>query len=90
MAKLVSYRNRSVTRKIDELGRIVLPIDMRKTIGMVPGDDVEITCEDSVITLRKLTPSCVFCGDRNELYQISLGYVCPKCAAKIAEELSAD
>ena len=48
-----------ITRKIDELGRIVLPKELRKTLGIEPGTPIEIYTEDDMIVLKKFENRCV-------------------------------
>jgi transcriptional pleiotropic regulator of transition state genes len=49
-----------IVRKIDELGRIVLPIEMRRNFGMAGGDPVEIFTEKNTVILRKYNPACSY------------------------------
>ena len=56
-------KSTGVVRKIDELGRFVLPIELRKNLGINNRDAVEIFVEDDKIILKKYEPSCIFCGN---------------------------
>ena len=51
-----------IVRKIDELGRIVLPIEIRKTMGIENRDAIEIFVDEDKIVLKKYQPACIFCG----------------------------
>lgn len=51
-----------IVRKVDELGRVVLPIELRRTFGIVEGDPLEIYVKCQDIVLRKYAPGCTFCG----------------------------
>ena len=51
-----------IVRQIDEVGRIVLPVELRSTLGIDKKDSVEIFTEGDTIVLRKYQPTCVFCG----------------------------
>ena len=61
-------KSTGVVRKIDELGRFVLPIELRKNLRINNRDSVEIFVEDDKIILKKYEPSCVFCGAALILY----------------------
>lgn len=52
-----------MARKVDDLGRIVLPVEMRRMFGIRPGDELEIAVDSGSIMLRKIEARCVFCGD---------------------------
>lgn len=67
-------------RKVDELGRIVLPIELRRTLGIDQKDALEIFVDQETIILKKYEPACVFCGDASQV-QIYMGKnVCHECA----------
>lgn len=55
-------KSTGIVRKIDELGRIVLPIEIRNTLDIKPKDSIEIFVDDDKIVLKKYQPSCIFCG----------------------------
>ena len=52
-----------IVRKIDDLGRVVLPIELRRTLNIDIKDPVEIFIEGDLIILKKYEPACVFCGE---------------------------
>lgn len=56
-------KSTGIVRKIDELGRIVLPIELRRTLGMEIKDPVEIFTEGNMVVLRKYENSCCICGN---------------------------
>ncbi|MBQ4064581.1 MAG: AbrB/MazE/SpoVT family DNA-binding domain-containing protein, partial [Clostridia bacterium] len=61
-------KSTGIVRKVDELGRIVLPIELRKSMEIdKKGDAVEIFIDDDRIVLKKYQPACVFCGDADEV-----------------------
>ncbi|MBR4933769.1 MAG: AbrB/MazE/SpoVT family DNA-binding domain-containing protein, partial [Clostridia bacterium] len=64
---------------VDELGRIVLPIELRKTFNIVERDALEIYTEGNTIVLKKYEPACIFCGDSAELVDFNDKKVCKKC-----------
>ncbi len=68
-----------IVRKVDELGRIVLPIELRRTMGIEIKDPVEIFVDKEFIMLKKYEPSCVFCGSSADVTEINGKVVCRKC-----------
>ena len=56
-----------IVRKVDELGRIVLPIEMRRTLDIAERDELEIFMEKDQVVLRKYEPACIFCGADRKL-----------------------
>ena len=55
-------KSTGIVRKVDELGRIVLPIELRRTLDIAEKDSIEIYVDGSSIILKKYEPTCVFCG----------------------------
>lgn len=73
-----------IVRKFDENGRFVLPMELRKKLRLTSQDDaLEIFVEDDMIILRKYEPSCIFCGEMEELIGYKDKKVCKKCVEKI-------
>ena len=72
-----------MVRKVDELGRIVLPIEMRRTLNIEEKDSIEIYVEGDSIILRKKQDSCVFCGDVHSLILYKDRTVCSNCLANL-------
>ena len=77
-----------IVRKVDELGRIVLPVELRRKFGIEIRDAVEIYTDENSIILRKYEPSCIFCGDAKEVFQFSGKNICPSCAKAIVGYIS--
>ena len=74
-------------RNIDELGRLVLPKELRRHFGIEYDTAVEITSEDDKIVIRKFNPRCVFCNGTGEgapLVEFNGKKVCAECRAKIS------
>ena len=69
-----------MARKVDDLGRIVLPVEMRRMFGIQPGDELQITVEGACILLHKPQPGCVFCGGIEGLQAYHDKPVCRRCA----------
>lgn len=60
-------KSTGIVRKVDELGRIVLPIELRRTMGIEVKDALEIYVDGDHIVLKKYEPSCVFCGNAKDI-----------------------
>ncbi|MBQ8840181.1 MAG: AbrB/MazE/SpoVT family DNA-binding domain-containing protein [Clostridia bacterium] len=80
-------KSTGIVRKLDELGRIVLPMELRTTLGIDAKDPLEIFVEDDCIILKKYAPSCVFCKSTkdNVLYQGK--QVCKSCIQKMNKKV---
>ncbi len=74
-----------IVRKVDELGRIVLPMELRRTLDIGKEDPVEIFVDEGSIILRKYEPACVFCGDATDVRNIRGKNVCKKCLDEMKE-----
>ena len=73
-------KSTGIVRKVDELGRIVLPIEIRRTLGIDKYDAVEIFVDEEKIVLKKYEPSCIFCGNADNLALFKGKLVCAECA----------
>ena len=74
-----------IVRNVDELGRIVVPKEMRTKMDIKCGDPVEIFVEEDKIVLRKYTPSCLFCESADATSVFRGKKICEKCLAEIKE-----
>ena len=72
-----------IVRKVDELGRIVLPIELRRTLDISEQDQLEIHTDGSSIVLKKFQPACVFCGDSRNILSFRGKSICPRCCAEL-------
>lgn len=72
-------KSTGIIRKVDELGRIVLPIELRRKLDIAERDEVEIYIENSRIILQKYENSCVFCGATHGLVPYRGKNVCQEC-----------
>ena len=70
---------------MDELGRIVLPIEMRRTLDIGERDALEIYVEGSSVILKKYKPSCIFCDATKDVVVFKGKNVCPKCLKELKE-----
>ena len=73
-----------IVRKVDELGRIVLPIELRKILGIEPKDQLEIFVDGNIIMLCKYEPKCVFCGKSENIEKFHEKSICSECIEKIS------
>ncbi|MGH2829870.1 MAG: AbrB/MazE/SpoVT family DNA-binding domain-containing protein [Actinomycetota bacterium] len=76
-------RSTGVSRKVDDLGRIVLPAELRKSFDLREGDHVDISVEEDRIILSKRRSSCTFCGQANGLRSFRDHHVCATCLAEL-------
>lgn len=77
-----------IVRKVDELGRIVLPIELRRLYGIAEHDPVAIFVDGDCIILKKHQPGCVLCGETNDNIVVSGLRFCRRCAGEIAQKYS--
>lgn len=80
-------KSTGIVRKLDELGRIVLPIELRRTLGIEEKDPLEIFVEDNKIILKKYQPACIFCGNAQDVFSFKGRNVCPDCARDLSKDL---
>ncbi len=73
-----------IIRRIDSLGRIVLPSQLRRTMELEVGDEVEILVDDGRIVLQKFSPACIFCGGTQSLVTYRGKVVCRACGSAIS------
>lgn len=76
-------KSTGIVRKVDELGRIVLPIELRRTLGIEEKDALEIYVDGSSVILRKYEPSCVFCGDASDVTTYKGKNICANCRREL-------
>lgn len=76
-------KSTGIVRKVDELGRIVIPKELRRTFNIAEGDSIEIYTNGDSIVLKKFQTSCVFCGEKENLNDYLGSKVCFKCVTKI-------
>ena len=76
-------KSTGIVRKIDELGRIVLPIELRRTLEIGERDALEIYVESSSVVLQKFRPSCVFCDGSKDIETYKGKNVCAKCLREL-------
>lgn len=80
-------KSTGIVRKVDELGRIVLPIELRRTLDIAERDSLEIYVDGPSIVLRKYQPACVFCDDAKNVINYKGKNVCPNCIRALQQEV---
>ena len=78
-------KSTGIIRRVDELGRVVLPIELRNKFGITEKDPMEIYVDGSSIILKKYEPNCIFCGNSKNLADFQGKMICEKCAGKIGK-----
>ena len=76
-------KSTGIVRKIDDLGRIVLPIELRRTLNIAERDSIEIYVDEDQIILKKYLPTCVFCGNSENLSDFKDKIVCESCIKEL-------
>ena len=79
-------KSTGVVRKIDELGRIVLPIEIRKTLDIQQKDALELFIDEDKIILQKYQPSCIFCNQVEDIIYFNGKRVCAACIEKMKNQ----
>ena len=79
-------KSTGIVRKVDELGRIVLPIELRRTLGIEEKDRIEIFVDGESIILRKYQPACIFCDNAKDIINYKGKNICPDCIRAMSEK----
>jgi len=80
-------KSTGIVRKIDELGRIVLPVECRRGLELEDKDSLEVFMENNTIVLKKYEPACIFCGESRGIVLYKGRNICPSCIQQIKERL---
>ncbi len=72
-----------IVRQMDSLGRIVLPIELRRTLDIAQKDSLEIYVEGNQIILKKYEPTCIFCENSRDIVSFKGKNVCPACLKEL-------
>ena len=75
----VVMKSTGIVRKVDELGRIVIPIELRRTMGIEEKDSLEIYIDEEKIILKKYEPACIFCGSTEGTINFNGRLICKSC-----------
>lgn len=76
-------KSTGIIRKVDELGRVVIPIELRNKFGIQVKEPIEIFVDKNFIILQKYEPNCIFCGENKNLIEYDNRLICSKCCEKI-------
>lgn len=77
-------KSTGIVRKIDDLGRIVLPIELRRVLDIDKDSSLEIYVDNESIVLKKYQPACIFCGNAEEILNFQGRNVCGDCRRAMA------
>ena len=78
-------KSTGIVRKVDELGRIVLPIELRRTLDIEVKDALEIYVDGSQIILKKYEPACIFCGNAKNVIHFKGRNLCEDCLKELSQ-----
>ncbi len=79
-------KDTGMSRKVDELGRIVIPKEIRNKFDIKTNDKLDIYVENDVISLIKDSKKCIFCSSTKDLIEQNNKYVCNKCMQKLVRK----
>lgn len=77
-------KSTGIVRKVDELGRIVIPIELRRTLNIDQKDALEIYVDSDQIILKKYEPACIFCDDARDVTDYKGKNICKNCLEDLA------
>lgn len=80
-------KSTGIVRRIDELGRIVLPIELRRTLDIGERETIEIFVDGSSVVLKKYRPTCIFCDSARDVAIFKGKNICPRCLGELQEVL---
>ena len=78
-------KSTGIVRKVDELGRVVIPIELRRTLGISEKDALEIYVDGERIILKKYEPACIFCGNADNVTHYKGKIICSECLKEMAQ-----
>ncbi len=79
-------KSTGVVRRVDELGRIVIPIELRRTMEIDEKDAMEIYVDEEKIILKKYSPACIFCGNAEDVNNYKGKNICKACLLEMAKQ----
>jgi transcriptional pleiotropic regulator of transition state genes len=78
-------KSTGIVRKVDELGRIVIPVELRRTLGIDDRDSLEIFVDGDQVILRKYEPACIFCGSVDDVVIYKGKRICKACFTEMTK-----
>lgn len=82
----IRMKSTGIVRRVDELGRVVIPIELRRTLEIAEKDALEIYVDGEHIILKKYQPACIFCGNAKDVENYKGKNICQSCLAEIKAE----
>lgn len=76
-------KSTGIVRKVDELGRVVIPIELRRTLDINIKDALEIYVDGEQIILKKYAPACIFCSNAKDITVFKGKNICPQCLEEL-------
>ena len=76
-------KSTGIVRKVDELGRVVIPIELRRSLDIDVKDALEIFVDGEQIVLKKYAPACIFCGQAKDVTVFKGKNICPACLEEL-------
>lgn len=76
-------KSTGIVRKVDELGRVVLPMELRRSFDIAEKDALEIYVDGEQIILKKYEPACIFCGQAKDINSYKGKNICPDCIEEL-------
>ena len=76
-------KSTGIVRKVDELGRVVIPIELRRNLDINVKDALEIFVDGEQIVLKKYAPACIFCGQAKDVISYKGKNICPACLEEL-------
>lgn len=78
-------KSTGIVRRVDELGRVVIPIELRNKFNISEKNPIEIYVDGSSIILKKYEQNCIFCGNTKKLIDYKGKLICSKCAKQLSD-----
>lgn len=76
-------KSTGIVRKLDEMGRVVLPKELRRTLEIEEKDALEIFVDGNMVLLKKYQPACIFCGSARDIQNYKGKNICPDCLKEL-------
>lgn len=76
-------KSTGIVRRVDDLGRVVLPIELRRTLDISEKDALEIYVDGDTVILKKYEPACIFCGNARDVITYKGRNICPDCLEEL-------
>ncbi|CAB4859490.1 MAG: AbrB/MazE/SpoVT family DNA-binding domain-containing protein [Actinobacteria bacterium] len=74
-----------IARKVDRLGRVVLPVEIRRSLGIEVGDLINVSVDGQRVVMRKVSSGCTFCDSPDQLREFADRLICEACVTRLTE-----